>query len=253
MGGTPLAVLCVAGFPADFPQEWIQQIFEGGFSKIKESGAVVAGGHTVRHAEPMFGFSVTGAVDPAKMLTNERARPGDLLYLTKPLGCGAVTTGVKRGKTLPQWAEGAMISMAMLNDRAAQAAVEAGVNAATDVTGFGLLGHAANVARASNVTVVFDTKNLPFLDGAVELAKEGVFSGAAARNRVSLEEDCDFGSGIRGEVIQVLLDSETSGGLLLSIAPERAAALEQSLQKRGVLVARVGFVESKDKFAVWLK
>lgn len=253
MGGRPVAALCVAGFPNEIPKEWIQQIFEGGFRKIAEAGAVVAGGHTVRHSEPMFGFSITGIVDPAKMITNERTQPGDLLYLTKPVGCGPVTTGVKRGKTKPEWAEAAMHSMAALNARASEAAVESQVTAATDITGFGFLGHAANVGRASNVTMIFDINNIPLLDGAAELARDGVMSGGAARNRVALEGDCDYGKGIAPEIISVLLDSETSGGLLLAIPRSRALLLEELLKKRGVLVARVGEVGEKSDVVVRLR
>jgi selenide,water dikinase len=250
MGGKPLVALCVAGFPNELPKEWIQKIFEGGFGKIAEAGAVIAGGHTVRHSEPMFGFSVTGEVDPARMLTNERARPGDLLYLTKPLGCGPVTTGVKRGKTLPEWAEAAMRSMATLNRAASEAAVEAGATACTDITGFGLLGHAANVARASEVTLAFESSRLPFLPGALSLAAAGVMSGAAGRNRVSLEGDCEYGAGVSSELVSAVLDSETSGGLLISIPPGRSGDLEDRLRRRHVMVCRVGAVESRGAVSI---
>lgn len=253
MGGKPVAVLCVAGFPAELPKDWIQKIFKGGFDKVAEAGAVVAGGHTVRHSEPMFGFSVTGVVDVEKMITNESARPGDLLYLTKPLGCGPVATGVKKGKTRPEWAEAAMRSMATLNAAAADAALEAGAKTATDITGFGLLGHAANIARASKVTIVFDINKLPFLDGAIELARNGVLSGGAGRNRVALEGDCDYGTGIAGELISVVLDSETSGGLLIAIEAGKAAKLEAALRSRNLPVSQVGSVENAGKVAIRLK
>ena len=245
MGGKPLAVLCVAGFPSELPQETVTAIFRGGFGKVKEAGAVVAGGHTVRHSEPMFGFAVTGEVHPNDMITNERARPGDLLYLTKPLGCGSITTGIKKDKTRPEWARAAMESMAALNAGAAAAAVEARANAATDITGFGLLGHAANVARASGVTLVFEAGKLPFLPGALELAREGVMSGGSGRNRLALGADAETGAGIAHEIVSCVFDAETSGGLLVSIDPARAVALEAALAKRKIPVHRVGRVEAK--------
>jgi selenide,water dikinase len=250
MGGRPLTVLCVAGFPSELPQETVTAIFRGGFAKVRESVAVVAGGHTVRHSEPMFGFAVTGEVNPKDMITNETARPGDLLYLTKPLGCGPITTGIKKGTTRPEWARVAMESMAALNAAAAEAAVEAKVSAATDVTGFGLLGHAANVARASEVTLVFEAGKLPFLPGALELAREGVMSGGAGRNRLALGADADLAPGVPHEVASCVFDAETSGGLLVSIAPARGGAFEAALAKRKIPVHRVGRVEAKGSAAV---
>lgn len=245
MGGRPLAALCVAGFPPELDREWITQIFRGGFDKIAEAGAVVAGGHTVKHSEPMFGFSITGEVHPDRMITNEKARPGDLLYLTKPLGCGPVTTGVKKGRTLPEWAAAAMQSMALLNYNASLAAVAAGANAVTDITGFGLLGHAANIARASDVTLEFHTEALPFLPGAMELARAGVLSGGAGRNRLALEGAVDFGKSVAPELISCIFDSETSGGLLICIPHASAGAIEKALEDRNVPVHRVGIVQSR--------
>lgn len=253
MGGRPLAALCIAGFPEELPAATVEAIFRGGFAKVAESGAVVAGGHTVRHSEPMFGFAVTGEVHPEKKLTNERARPGDALYLTKPLGCGAITTGIKKGKTAPEHAAVAMRSMATLNARAAEAAVEAGASAATDVTGFGLLGHAANVARASGATLAFDAAALPFLPGALELAGQGVVSGGAARTRRALGGECGYGAGIADAIVSVALDAETSGGLLLAVPADRAGTLEADLSARGVLAARVGDVEPRGAFVVRLR
>lgn len=252
MGGRPLAVLCVAGFPSDFPGDAREGIFRGGFAKVGEAGAVVAGGHTVRHSEPLFGFAVTGEVDPRRAITNDRARPGDSLYLTKPLGCGALTTAIKRQKAAPAWAREAMASMATLNARAAAAAIDAGVQSMTDVTGFGLVGHAANLARASEVTVVLETERLPFLTGALELSRQGIVSGGSARNRAAVEGDCDLGAGLDPALVQLVLDAETSGGLLMAASKDAAPKLEQSLTRAGVLTRRVGRVEAKGSFAVRL-
>jgi len=253
MGGKPLTALCVAGFPDELDRGIVAAILRGGFAKVAEAGAVVPGGHTVRHSEPMFGFAITGEVDPARMLTNAGAKPGDALYLTKPLGCGAITTGIKREKTSPAHARAAMDSMATLNARAAEAAVEAGASASTDVTGFGLLGHAANVARASGVTLAFDAARLPILDGARELAAKGVLSGGAARSRKALGDEAEYGVGVAPEIVSIALDAETSGGLLLSIPAARGAALEKALASRKVPVARVGEVEKKGRFVVRLR
>lgn len=249
MGGRPLAVLCVAGFPEGFNSSWIEAIFRGGFEKVAEAGAVVAGGHTVRHSEPMFGFSVTGEVHPDRVITNDHAKPGDVLFLTKPIGCGAVTTGIKKGKSKPQWIEAAMASMAALNRAASEAAVEAGASAATDVTGFGLLGHAANIARASEVTLTFHADSIPTLPGALELAAAGCLSGGAGRTREALGAECEYGTASQ-ERISLALDSETSGGLLIAVPPERADTMAAALSARGIVPKRVGVVEPASRFVV---
>src|SRR5262245_33594557 len=166
MGGKPFSVLNLAGIPRDFSEEWTREIFRGGFEKVREAGAIVAGGHTVQSNEALFGFAVTGFVDKRRVTANSGAKRGDVLYLTKSLGMGAMTTGAKQGK-IP-WAalEPAARQMAALNDRAAEAMNAAGARACTDITGFGLVGHARNVAAASGVTIRLELAKLPIFPGA---------------------------------------------------------------------------------------
>ncbi len=244
MGGRPLTALTLASLPKGFPADWTQEIFRGGFDKIAEAGAVVVGGHTVE-ADIQFGFSVTGLVDPAHMTANSGARAGDLVYLTKPLGMGAMTTSSK--KRVIDWAtmEPAAKQMATLNNKAAEAMVAAGAKAATDVTGFGLMGHGRNVAKASGVTLILETAKLPIFPGALELAAAGHCSGGAKRGRVGLAAEVRIAPDVSEGFLNVVFDAETSGGLLIAISPQRAAKLESELRARGVLVACVGsFVEA---------
>ncbi len=242
MGGTPLSALTIAGFPKAFPQEWIGEIFRGGFEKIRESGAIVAGGHTVQTPEPLFGFAVTGLVDEREVTANAGARAGDVVFLTKPLGAGSITTGAKRGRVSAPDLRAAVASMATLNDRAAQAMRIASVRAATDVTGFGLVGHACNVARSSDVTVRFALSALPLYAGALELAREGVLSGGSKRGQAALADVVRIAPALEKALVDLVFDAETSGGLLLFVAHENAERLERELTARKVPAHRVGEV-----------
>ncbi|MEZ5976971.1 MAG: selenide, water dikinase SelD [Planctomycetota bacterium] len=245
MGGRPLSAITLAGFPKDFDEEWIAEIMRGGFEKIREAGAVVAGGHTVE-SELQFGFAVTGLVDEDQVTANTGAKVGDLLYLTKRLGMGTMTTASKRG--LVDWAtmEGAARQMAHLNAKGAEAMVAAGCRAATDVTGFGLMGHARNVADGSKGTLRFVASDLPLWEGARDLAAQGVCSGGSKRNRSALESVVRIGGGVDPAVATCVFDAETSGGLLIVIARDRADRLEQELAARGEPVHRVGEVVAPD-------
>jgi selenide,water dikinase len=245
MGGRPHSALNIAGFPKDFPEEWIREIFRGGFEKIHEAGAVLAGGHTVQSPEPLFGFSVTGTIDPARVAANSGARAGDRLYLTKALGMGVMTTAAKLGKIGWTELEPAARQMATLNAAAAAAMGETGVNACTDITGFGLVGHATNIARASGVTLRFELERLPIFPGALELAEKRVFSGAMQRGRATLGPTVRETQGAESARANLLYDAETSGGLLIAVLPERASVLERELARRGVLVNAVGEVLAK--------
>lgn len=221
MGGEPTVVLNIAGFPADWGPEILEPIFRASASKIQESGAVWAGGHTMRAAEPFFGFAVCGEVAEEQLVTLDGARPGDLLYLTKPLGAGPITTGVKKGVAPPEHARSAAAGMARLNRGAAAAMRAAGVRAGTDVTGFGLLGHAANIARGSEKTLVLRAVALPLYDGAAELAAQGIFSGGVQRGRKSLEGVVQVEGGIPSWLADLCLDAETSGGILACVPADR--------------------------------
>lgn len=244
MGGTPLSVLNLAGFPADFPDEWIRDILRGGFDKVREAGAIVAGGHTVRAEEPLFGFAVTGLIHEDRVIANDGALAGDVLYLTKPLGMGSITTGNRKGVISNDEMRTAAQVMATLNKDAADAMEAVGAHAATDITGFGLLGHAHNIAAASGVTLRFDAAHLPLYPGSLALAQDGVVSGGSARSQAALGDGVSIEAGVDPGLVRLVYDAETSGGLLIAVAADRAAALESELALRAVPIHRVGKVEA---------
>ncbi len=240
MGGKPYTALNMAGIPKDFPEDWTTQIFRGGFETVRKSGAIVVGGHTVQSAEAIFGFAVTGFVDRRHIVSNAGAKPGDVLYLTKRLGMGAMTTGAKQQKITWEQMLPAAQQMAMLNAAAADAMIATGANACTDVTGFGLVGHSRNIALASHVTLHFDLASLPVFEKALDLARKGTLSGASKRGRTALADVVSIANGLEEARVNLVFDAETSGGLLIAISPARAATLERELASRDVLVARVG-------------
>jgi selenide,water dikinase len=239
MGGKPFTALSLAGFPADFPGEWRAEILRGGYDKIKESGAILCGGHTVQ-SDVQFGYSITGLVDPARVATNAGAKPGDVAYLTKPLGMGCLTTAAKLKKIAWRELEPAARQMATLNDKACEAMNAAGAHACTDITGFGLMGHAMNIARASKLTLELEVAAVPLFPGALALAKKGLFSGGAKRGRATLAAEVGIGVGLDETRVNLLFDAETSGGLLIVLPADRASTLERELAARELLVARVG-------------
>ena len=240
MGGRPFTALNIAGIPRDFPEAWTAEIFRGGFEKMKEAKVLVAGGHTVQSNEALFGFAVTGLVDRNRVLANSGAKAGDLLYLTKALGMGAMTTAAKQKKIGWKELEPAARQMATLNDKAATAMLAANAHACTDVTGFGLVGHARNVARASRVTMRIDLASVPVFPGALELVRAGVVSGASNRGRKTMAEDVRVDAGADETLVRLVFDAETSGGLLLAVAEKDAPALEKELRSGGVPVHRIG-------------
>jgi selenide,water dikinase len=239
MGGRPVSVLTLASFPVDFPHDWLAEILRGGFDKVREAGALVAGGHTVE-GEAQFGFSVTGVVERERMTANSGARAGDRVYLTKSIGMGALTTSAKIGKITWKALEPAAHQMAMLNAPAAEAMLAAGAHACTDITGYGLVGHGRNVARASGVCLRVRAADVPVFPGALELSRKGLLSGGSKRGRASLGSEVRIGPGIEEALVDLFFDAETSGGLLIAIHPERAAALERELASRGVPVHAIG-------------
>ena len=246
MGGRPFSALNLAGFPKGFREEWIAQIFKGGFDKVAEAGAVVAGGHTVESPEPMFGFAVTGVVDRVHVSANDSADIEDLLYLTKPLGMGTMTTAGKLGKASDEDVRAAAEVMATLNGPAAEAMNKAGANACTDVTGFGLNGHASNIARASGHTLRFDLSALPIFKGARDLAAKGILSGGVERGKSALGSEVKTPAGADRALVDITYDAETSGGLLITIPLGREKELEDELAARGVPVHRVGEVVPRE-------
>lgn len=240
MGGKPLSALNLAGIPKDFDPEWTSAIFRGGFEKVRESGAVLAGGHTVQSNEALFGFSVTGVVDRRRVTANSGAQVGDVLYLTKRLGMGAMTTAAKQKKITWDELLPAARQMAELNDRACAAMLVAGARACTDITGFGLVGHARNIAKGSGLTLRLDLSRAPLFPGALELARAGTLSGGSKRGRAALAQVVAIASGLDEALVGLVFDAETSGGLLIAVPSNAAAVLERELAARGVLVAALG-------------
>jgi selenide, water dikinase len=246
MGGRPLTALAIAAFPKEgLEAATIRDIFRGGFDKLREAGVSLLGGHTVQDQEIKFGYAVTGSIDPSRMLTNGGARAGDVLFLTKPLGTGIVGTAIKFDRVDAALADAAVGSMRTLNRAGADAlrALPAdAVHACTDVTGFGLIGHASEVARASRVTLAIDASRVPLFDGVLAIAASNRSGGM-----VSNEEH--FGAGVRlegplgADILAVLYDPQTSGGLLVAAAQGAAAQVEAALTAAGVLAVRIGAAE----------
>ena len=242
MGGRPLTALSLVGFPACLDHSILVEILRGCAEKVQEAGAIIVGGHTVEDEEPKIGLAVTGLVHPERMLSTVGARPGDLLLLSKPLGTGVLATALK-GEVLGETdlAE-AIAGMAALNRNAAEAAAEIGVTASTDLTGFGLLGHALELASASAVLVEIDAAALPVYPQTREMAAMGLIPTGSYNNRdYYLPRVLNAGE-LPNDIVDILADPQTSGGLLLAVAPEKAAALQQRLQEKGEkgwLVGRV--------------
>jgi selenide,water dikinase len=223
MGGEPLTALAIVGFPVGkLPLSVLTDILRGGQDKVREAGASLVGGHSIIDEELKFGLSVTGQADPRRLLTNASAQPGDALVLTKPLGTGLLATAGKQDALAPSAREALHASMRMLNAVASRAALAVGVRCATDVTGFGLLGHASHIARASGVTLRMDGRALPELPGARALWESGVRTGGAERNELFVSPLADWSSA-RPMDVALALDPQTSGGLLVAVPPARLA------------------------------
>jgi len=228
MGGRPLTALAIAAFPKDAERDILRNIFAGGLEKLREAEVVLLGGHTVQDAEIKFGYAVTGLVDPETMLTNARGRAGEELFLTKPLGTGVIATALKAGRAPEEALAASTLSMATLNRSAAEAAVRHGVRCATDITGFGLVGHAAAVARQSRLTLEIEAAALPLLPRAKELAPSFQAGGLKA-NRRQFEPDVEYAGHPDEATAALLYDPQTSGGLLLLVPAERSSALRAEL------------------------
>ncbi len=248
MGGQVLFALNVAGFPREFPKEVIAEIFRGGAEKVAEAGGVVAGGHTVVDAEPKYGLCVTGRVHPARIFIKGGLRAGDRLFLSKPLGTGVIATAAKEDACAPEVLQGAVKSMLRLNRVAAEVAQELDVRGATDITGFGLLGHAAEMVEASAAGVLIRASKLPLLDGSLALAEKGHLSGGMKRNRRHLESTLGAKGQLRIDASlsaalgSMLFESETSGGLFFSVPPDRAGRVVEGFKKRGEACWEIGEV-----------
>jgi len=236
MGGAPLLALSVAALPEELPTETVRAIFDGADRQVRAAGAILAGGHTIRDAEPKYGLAVVGTVSPDGVWPKAGARPGDALYLTKPLGTALVLGGAKRG--LADAAE-AVRWMRTLNRDAADVLRKLGPSAVTDVTGFGLLGHAHEMASRSGVRVRIEAERLPALDGALDAARAGVSTAGTRNNRAYAPVETDA---VAPELVELAYDPQTAGGLLVSLPRERGPALEAEFAGAGLFLSRIGEV-----------
>jgi len=246
MGGEVLFALAVAGFPRDFDKAVIAEVFRGGAEKVAEAGGVIAGGHTVIDPEPKYGLCVTGRVHPDRIFIKGGLRPGDRLFLSKPLGTGVITTAAKESLAPAHVLEGAVRSMLRLNRVAARVAREHGAAGATDITGFGLLGHATEMLDASRAGLALTVSRLPLLEGALALAQAGHFSGGMKRNRRHVDHvlgaRLQLDPAIPGPLVSMLTEAETSGGLLFSVARNRADGVLPAFRAAGEECWEVGEV-----------
>ena len=241
MGGRPLTALAIAAFPREgLDREVMQAVFRGGFDTLRSAGVALLGGHTVQDPEIKFGYAVTGAIDPGRVLSNAGVKPGDVLFLTKALGTGVITTAIKFDRAAQESMTAAVRSMRTLNRAAAEAMLSvAGVSACTDITGFGLLGHACEMAAASRVSLVLRSGALPQLPGAYALVERNK-TGGMKTNREYFSPWVRVGAEVDPVLVDLLYDPQTSGGLLMAVAPSDADRLAEALDRQGVTAARIG-------------
>jgi selenide,water dikinase len=262
MGGQPRTSLALVCFPEKADLAILERVLAGGLSKMIEAGCSVIGGHSVRDEEMKFGYSVTGLIDPARMLTNGGAKPGDRLVFTKALGTGVISTAIKKKAATQSWVDAAVSSMTTLNKKAAEVISGRGgpglrpggaeqssaanhrfaVHAMTDVTGFGLIGHSREIALASRVSLRFHANRIPLLEGALECVRAGHIPGGLKANREFAEGVVRYEDGISDEIRTILFDPQTAGGLLISVASEDASELSPALNTAGVPAVEIGEV-----------
>jgi selenide,water dikinase len=234
MGGAALTAMNIVAWPKKLGMDVLGEVLIGGREKIEEAGAALCGGHSVTDQEVKYGLSVTGLVHPERFWRNSGAREGDLLILTKPLGMGAVSTAIKKGKASEGLTKRAMDQMATLNKAACEAVLDQPVHGATDVTGFGLMGHGCEMAEGSGVTLHLRASHVPIFDGALALARAGTLSGGVRTGRANLQGKVQTSEGIEQALADLLFDAETSGGLLLAVPDEAAEKVRQRLADAGV-------------------
>jgi selenide,water dikinase len=240
MGGKPLTALNIVCFPQKvMPMSVLQEVLRGGLDKMHEAGVVLVGGHSVEDPELKYGLSVTGTIHPDKVIYNSGVKAGDKLVLTKPLGTGIISTAIKAGIAGEAAIAEIVASMSTLNEKAAAAMQEIGVNACTDVTGFGLMGHAAEMIADSGVGLVIDTAAVPYFPAAEELAAQGMVPGGLGRNRDFRKSIVDIDQAVEEFPAEIVFDPQTSGGLLIAVPAEKAAALLEKLHGAGITAAAV--------------
>ena len=263
MGGKPLTSLALVCFPEKGDLEILERILAGGLSKMIEAGCTVVGGHSIRDEETKFGYSVTGVIHPQRVLTNQGAQPGDRLLFTKPLGTGVISTAIKKGVAKQEWIDAAVKSMTTLNQAAAEVITSGrvgperssavsdqrpttndafGVHALTDITGFGLIGHARELALASNVSLVFHSAHIPVLEGALDCIHAGYIPGGLKANRDFAECLVGYDPMVPDDIRTLLFDPQTAGGLLISVSAEDAGPLARALHDAGVRAVEIGEV-----------
>jgi selenide, water dikinase len=254
MGGAPLTAMNIVCFPLkSLPLDVLREVLLGGQEIIQEAGALLVGGHSVEDPELKYGLSVTGTVHPDRVVTNSGARVCDRLILTKPLGTGVLATAIKGGLAPPDVEAEAVHWMTTLNRAAAEAMQEVGVNACTDITGFGLLGHALEMASGSQSTFELEAAAVPIISGIRELAAMGLIPGGTFANRKFCERSISIAAGIEPLLVDLLADAQTSGGLLISVASDRSAALHDALAQRSVPHAEIGRVTARGETALVLR
>jgi len=255
MGGKPLTALSIVSFPIEkLSPRIMNKMLQGGIDKLKEAGTVVIGGHSIKDNEIKFGFAVTGIINPKKIMTNDKAKPGDILILTKPIGTGVISFANQIGKASPQALRAAAKSMVELNKTAAEIAAQMGVRTGTDITGFSLLGHLSEIVRQSGVTAEIYAKKVPLFKEVLAYVRKGIISGAIERNREYSSQFVSRSDGIDPDLETVLYDPQTSGGLLLAIPGKKAGRLLARLKAGGVKKAAVvGRIVSKSEGQIILK
>jgi selenide, water dikinase len=249
MGGRPLTALALVCFPEKGDLEILERILAGGLSKMMEAGCTIVGGHSIRDDETKFGYSITGLIDPKRVLANSGAKVGDALVLTKAIGTGVISTAIKKEKAKEAWIQGAVASMTTLNKKAAEllASKPYQAHGMTDITGFGLIGHARELAKASGVSIRLYAAKVPLLDGAIECVRAGNIPGGLKANREFAECVVEYGNGIPEEVKTLLFDPQTAGGLLISLASDGAESLVSRLRDQGLAAAHIGEVIASTK------
>ncbi len=254
MAGTPLTALAITCFPKKgVDPEILGGIMRGGLETLNKHGVTLIGGHSVDSQQIMFGYAVTGVIDPSKLATNAGARVGDVIILTKPIGTGVISTGIKFEKTTAEVAAASVATMLTPGKYAAEAMREFGVKGATDVTGFALLGHAWEMARASNVTISIEPASVPILQGALELASAGVITGADKTNREYVGDDIEFDDSLSQEMRRLLYDPQTAGGMLISIAEDYSHDLLRRLQENYPTARVIGRVRERASHSIVVK
>jgi len=251
MGGAPITAMAITCFPKkglDF--SILTEIMRGGLSVLTENKVALVGGHSVDNEQIMFGYSVTGVIDPNHVATNAGARPGDVIILTKPIGTGVISTGIKLAKAPASVVSESIATMLTPGKFAAEAIGKFDVKGATDVTGFSLLGHAWEVARASSVTIEIDSARVPLINGALELARAGLMTGADKTNREYVGEDISIADGIDVNLVKLLFDPQTAGGLLLAISEDKADDLLTDLRRNYPRAEIVGRVTAHDEKSI---